>query len=113
MLSRLQGIIDSIQDSKAAEVFDVVRRKQRLYNSEMQIGDNLLKIKESSHLVMNDQRMFIKDIKLELADEYFQVTFDNGEFIHYDYYGQAYLSLNPKSKLYKLRLSRYDITNII
>ena len=51
--------------------------------------------------------------ELELVDEYFLVTFDNGEFIHYDYYGKAYLSLNPQSKLYKLRLSRYDIKQII
>lgn len=36
---------------------------------------------------MNDDRMFIKEIRLELADEYFLVTFDNlVEFIHYDYY---------------------------
>lgn len=113
MFDKIQNIIDYIQDSKAIEVLDAVRRKSRIYNSEMQIGNELKKLNDNSHLIMNDDRMFIKEIRLELADEYFLVTFDNGEFIHYDYYGKAYLSLDPQSKLYKLRLSRYDIKQII
>lgn len=113
MLNKIQELIDSIQDSKAAEVFDKVRRKQRIYNSEMQIGDELKKLQKSSHIVMNDDRLFIKEIKLMIADEYFQVEFENGEFIHYDYFGNAYLSLNPASKLYGFTLSRYDIKKII
>lgn len=113
MYRKLQKTINKIQDSKSLEIIDNIRRKQKIFNSEMKIGEEVKKIKENSHLVMNDDRMFIKEIQQFIGDEYFQVTFDNGEFIHYDYYGKAYLSLNPNSKLYRLRLSRYDIKKII
>jgi len=110
---KLQEAINKLQDSKSFEIIENIRRKQKIFNSEMKIGEEIKKIKENSHLVMNDDRMFIKEIQQVISDEYFQVIFDNGEFIHYDYYGKAYLSLNPNSKLYRLRLSRYDIKKII
>lgn len=113
MFEKFQSLIDYIQDTKAYDALDAVRRKSRIYNSEMNINNELKKLSENSHLIMNDDIMLIKEIKLELIDEYFQITFENGEFIHYDYYGKAYLSLDSNSKLYKLRLSRYDIKQII
>lgn len=113
MFEKFQSLIDYIQDTKAYDALDAVRRKSRIYNSEMNINNELKKLSENSHLIMNDDIMLIKEIKLELIDEYFQITFENGEFIHYDYYGKAYLSLDSSSKLYKLRLSRYDIKQII
>lgn len=113
MFNRIQGIIDYIQDSKVVEVLDSVRRKQRLLKSEIEINENTIEFNLNSHLIMNADRLFISDIKTDYANEYYQVTFSNGEFIHYDLFGKAYLSLNPNSKLYKLRLSRYDIKQII
>lgn len=110
MLNRIRELVSV---DNLTEFLDSVKRKQSMYKSEMQIGDKQIKITESSHLTMKDDRLYIKEIKTVVADEYFSVAFDNGEFIHYDYYGKAYLSLDPRSKLYKVRLSRYDITNII
>lgn len=112
MLDRVINGVSSIGDN-VGEYIESINRKRKMYKSEMQIGDRQLTVAENSHLVMKDERLYIKEIKVVIADEYFVITYDNGEVIHYDYYGQAYLSLDPKSRIYNFRLSRYDITNII
>lgn len=113
MLDRLQHIMNNTQDPDSLSLIEKVKRKAKMYNSEILIDGQYKQVNLESHLIMFDTQMFIKDIKTNLMLGFFLVTFENGEFIHYDYEGKAYLSLDPESKLYKLRLSRYDIKQIV
>lgn len=94
-------------------MINAIKKKKLILDCIININNNPYKIEVGKHIVFKDVNLFISDVKPVINHKYFKISFDNGEIIHYDINGKAYLSLDPSSPAYNLRLSRYDINQLI
>lgn len=94
-------------------MMDAIKKKKLILDCIININNNPYKIEVGKHIIFKDVNLFISDVKPVINHRYFKISFDNGEIIHYDTDGKAYVSLDPNSPAYKLRLNRYDINKLI